>query len=133
MPFPVEESRIRKAEEAPGVRFPGSYRRRMQRDNGGELVVEEEGWWLFPILDDSDRKRLARTCNDVVRETRLSREWPGFPADGVAIADNEAGDRLIFLPDTADQQQLSSMVWCWRHDEAGDLEAFGEIFEGNED
>jgi hypothetical protein len=73
MPFPVDRKFIDRAEQKLGILLPPSYITRMERSNGGAVAVSEDAddfWELFPIFDDSDKKRLKRTCNDVVRETR---------------------------------------------------------------
>lgn len=38
-----------------------------------------------PILDSSDRKRLKRSCNDIVHETAFMRDWPDWPENALAI------------------------------------------------
>jgi SMI1 / KNR4 family (SUKH-1) len=116
MPFPTEMKFIRHTEDRLGVLLPLSYANAMCHENGGELVVAEEEWQLHPILDDSDRTRLKRTCNDVVRETIEARKWAGFPANGVCIAYNGGGDVLVFLPDAKDPNQLSEVIYCWHHE-----------------
>lgn len=115
MPFPVQARFLDAAEAALGVRFPSAYRARLAADNGGELCAGDEVWWLHPVRDDSDRRRLARTCNDVVRETRDARARPGFPAQAVAIAHNGAGDCLVFVPASAHAGSLDEPVWRWDH------------------
>ena len=98
MPFPLEPIRVEAAERTFGARFPRHYCESMIRANGGCVVAADEVWWLHPLLDDSDVRRLKRTCNDVIRETREAAAWPGFPAGALAIANNGAGDLLVFLP-----------------------------------
>ena len=85
MPFPVDLKFVTEAERKLGVKFPASFVLRMVRSNGGEVATPPDSWVLFPFLDTSDRKRLKRTCNDIVLETRKAREWRGFPGKGVAI------------------------------------------------
>lgn len=56
MAFPVEESRIRDAEETLGHAFPDALRQRLISENGGEIDDTDEGYWfLYPVYDDSDR------------------------------------------------------------------------------
>lgn len=113
MAFSVEESRIGRAEAALGRDLPPEYRVRLLRDNGGEVEASSElgddDWQLYPVWDDSDRKRAGRTANHVVRETSEAREWNGFPDDAIAIASNGTGDRLVVLAD-ADE------VHWWDHE-----------------
>lgn len=127
MPFPVDMKFVRRAEERLGVLFPLSYGNAMCHENGGELILGEEAWQLHPIFDDSDRTRIKRTCNDVVRETHEARKWRGFPAGGVGIAGNGSGDLLIFVPDLEDPTRLSEVLYCWRHD-TGEIETVADKF-----
>src|SRR5262249_60517281 len=85
------------AEEALGGTIPQSYRQAMMASKGGEVVAYNYVWVLPPILDNSDRKGLSRSCRDILRETRMMREWPDWPENAVAIADNGTGDKLLFL------------------------------------
>jgi hypothetical protein len=119
MPFPVDSVFIERAAEKLGIRLPLSYIARMQRSNGGEVEAAEDSWQLYPIFDDSDKTRIKRTCNDIVRETKLAREWPDFPASAVAIADNGTGDKLVFVPN-ASGDRLAEVVYLWDH-ETGEL------------
>jgi hypothetical protein len=132
MPFPVDSIFIDRAAEKLGIRLPLSYIAHMQRSNGGEVDAADDTWQLFPIYDDSDKKRIARTCNDIVRETKVAREWTGFPPNGVAIASNGTGDKLVFLPNEANER-LAEQVYWWDH-ETGEVhevaEDFGEIAGG---
>jgi hypothetical protein len=130
--FPVDREMLRKTETKLGRRLPESYVRRITRDNGG--YVEDAGggvWWLHPVHDDSDRRRLKRSTNDVLRETAFAREYPGFPEHGLAIAVNDYGDRLVLMPEGSDQ--FGSTVHCYDH-ENGQLgilsKDFGDLREG---
>ena len=126
MPFPVDSVFIDRAVEKLGIRLPLSYIACMQRSNGGEVEAADDVWQLYPIFDDSDKTRIRRTCNDIVRETKLAREWPDFPPNGVAIADNGSGDKLVFVPnDFADR--LAEVVYWWDH-ETGELTAIADDF-----
>lgn len=69
MPFDLDERCVQAAEQALSVSFPTSYRLAMMRSNGGTVATESDDWDLYPIADDSERKRLARTLNGVVPET----------------------------------------------------------------
>lgn len=89
----------------------------MRRSNGGALEIDDEEWVLHPVRDDSDRKRLARSSNDVVTETLAARQWKGFPDSAVAIGMNGSGDVLVLLADGA--KQFGEAVFIWEH-ETGD-------------
>jgi SMI1-KNR4 cell-wall len=87
---------IARAEASLDGTFPNIYKGHMLRRNGGEVEIDDEVWWLFPIRDESDPKRLRRTAVDVVVETRNVRSANiGFPFDCVAIGHNGAGDYLM--------------------------------------
>ena len=116
MPFPVDVAFITAAERELGLKFPASFVTRMTRQNGGELVCGAESWDLFPFFDTSDRTRISRTCNDIVRETRAARKRPGFPTDAVAIGTNGCGDLLILLPQSATPNALRHDVLWWDHE-----------------
>ncbi len=109
MAFPVDEDQIAAAEAQLGRSLPPAHRARLARNNGGEVVVGGREWALFPVLDETDRKRGARTANHILWETEQARAWPAFPAQAVAIASNGLGDLLVLLPGS-DGPQL------WRHE-----------------
>jgi hypothetical protein len=98
MGFPTTEEFLRNAEQALGVPLPPALRDRLLRDNGGEVEAADDVWQLFPVQDTTDRKRLSRTANHIVRETAEARKWRGFPAAAIAIASNGSGDHLIVDP-----------------------------------
>jgi len=113
MSFDVAERHVQAAEAALGVSFPAMYRLAMMKCNGGTVATEDDDWELYPISDDSDRKRLARTLNGVVPETQRARSWRGFPSSAVALANNGEGDQLVFL---ANGGELGPAVFAWRHE-----------------
>ena len=116
MPFQTSESFVAAAETQLGMQFPASLRSHLIADNGGELDLDDDTWWLFAVADNSDRKRLARSANHIVRETAKARTWSGFPAKAVAIAHNGSGDCLILLPNEADPTRLDSALYLWDHE-----------------
>lgn len=120
MAFPGDLERIVAAERELGFQFPAAWRRSLERLNGGEFVLNGEDWSIHPVWDDSDPKRASRAANDVRRETGEARKWHGFPAAGIALANNGQGDLLIWMPGLAS-------VHRWDHEEAliedlGDLD-----------
>lgn len=115
MPFSLEIRFVKRTEEKLGRRLPLSYVAMMCRANGGELSIGTDIWWLYPIFDDSDQKRLKRTCNDIVRETESAQKWPGFPTDAIAIGHNGSGDQLIFLGQM-DGDRFGDSVYWWDHE-----------------
>jgi len=116
MPFTVEDKWIDEAERRLSVKLPISYRQIISIENGGSLDILEESWELYHIWDKSDKKRLKRTCNDIVHETSVARSCEGFPQNGVAIASNGCGDELLYLPNETNQQILDETVFFWSHE-----------------
>lgn len=127
MPFPVEIKYVTETETRLGVKFPASFVVRMTKLNGGSVETDVDGWELFPFLDSTDRKRLARTCNDIVHETQFARQSPRFPADAVAIGANGGGDYLILVPQADAPQLLSHEVFWWDH-ETGEISHVADDF-----
>lgn len=109
MAFPVSEDKIVDAETVLGRRLPELLRSRLLRNNGGDLVADDDDWILHPVRDHSDRKRLSRTANDIVTETKAALGWSGFPSNGIAIASNGSGDLLVLMPGSDD-------VFFWDHE-----------------
>lgn len=128
MPFPVDIKYINETERKLGVKFPPSYVVQMVRENGGSVETSFDTWFLYPIFDTSDKKRLKRTCNDVVRETKSAKDWPDFPPDAVAIGANGGGDQLILIPQKDDPKLLAHEV-CWWDHETGDIAKIADDFE----
>ncbi len=113
MPFDLDEKFIAQTEEKLGARLPENYRKAMMSANGGEIGMDEDDWEQYPILDTSDKKRLSRTSNDVITETRSCRGWDGFPENAVAVAKNGFGDQMVFLK-TGDV--FGPDVYFWSHE-----------------
>jgi hypothetical protein len=119
MAFPLDIQFVKHAEAKLGRKLPLAYVAEMCRENGGEVATETDHWWLYPIFDDSDRKRLKRTCNDIVRETASARKWPNFPETALAIGNNGGGDQLVILADPQTDRYADAIYW-WDH-ETGEL------------
>jgi hypothetical protein len=100
MAFPGSEDLVAAAEGAVGRRLPEAHRRRLIRENGGEIEAAGEHWALYPVWDGTDRRTVARTTNHLIRENdALRREWPDvLPPAYIAIADNGGGDMLVLGP-----------------------------------
>jgi SMI1-KNR4 cell-wall len=114
MPFPVAIAQIHEAERQLGRKLPMDLRVRLHRENGGQIEAAGESWQLFPVFDSSDRKRITRTANHIVRATQAARTWTDFPQDAIAIAENGSGDFLIL-------RAGSDEVEFWDH-ETGESE-----------
>jgi len=124
VPFAIDDAQIDTAEAEIGARLPTSYRDAMKRSNGGEFETEADDWFLHPIFDNSDRKRITRTANHILLETRVAMEWSGFPRDALCIGHNGSGDRLVFLKDGA---AVGDQLYAWRH-ETGETELIATDF-----
>ncbi len=127
MPFPLDTIFVDPAAQKLGIRLPISYIVKMQRSNGGDINVAGDDWQLFPIYDDSDKNSIRRTCNDIVRETKLARERACFPSDGVAIASNGGGDLLLFLPNEMGER-MSEAIYFWDH-QTGESKSVAEAID----
>ena len=127
MPFPLDARFVRNAEEKLGLALPLGYVARMCRDNGGQVAVGRDSFSLHPILDSSDRKRITRTCNDIVRETAAASRWTGFPPEALAIGNNGGGDLLVLVPDPVGVRYADAVYW-WDH-ETGQLHLAANSFE----
>lgn len=129
MPFPLDFRFVRAAEARLGRSLPLGYVARMCRDNGGAVAVGRDLFQLHPILDTTDRKRLARSCNDILRETAAARKYQPdqFPPDALAIGNNGGGDLLVLVPD-ADGRRYADAVYWWDH-ETGELHPAADAFE----
>jgi SMI1 / KNR4 family (SUKH-1) len=120
VPFPVGEDRIEEAEAQLRRPLPAALRHRLMRDNGGKIVVagypgDDPIWSLHPVWDPSDRRRMARTANHIVSETRAAHKGIAhLPAGSIVIAHNGSGDLLLIPVDRDDP------VW-WNH-ETGEVE-----------
>lgn len=115
MLFPITAAEIAKTESKTGFSFPLGLKSRLSMDNGGEIEVAGDSWQLIPFLDSSDRKRVARTCNDIVRETARMRDWQGFPTDALVVAQNGGGDYLIIRPNAEGSTELGETIYFWDH------------------
>lgn len=124
MPFNLDASFILIAEQVLGAALPVSYKAAMQTSNGGELDALGDIWQLYPIADTSDRKRIARTANHIIKETGLALEWSAFPVHALAIANNGTGDQLVFL---REGDSYSEAVYHWCH-ETGVLDIVANDF-----
>lgn len=116
MPFPTEPRHVDAAERVLGVSFPAEYRARILRENGGEIElegvgeIEDDGWWLYPVRDDSTPRHLARSHDDVVRQTQLA-AGQDLPHGAVVIGEDGCGNLLLLLPRDEGAAALEPCVW----------------------
>ena len=109
MGFPVDEPYIVAAEQALGRDLPPALTSRLRRNNGGEIRTEDMDWTLYPVYDSTDRTRISRTANHIVRESARWLAWHGFPEGAVAIAEDGCGNALIVLAG-------SDEIRVWNHE-----------------
>lgn len=124
MPFDLDEKFVADTEKKIGARLPESYRSKMKAENGGTIETDSDEWFLYPIFDGSAKKRIARTCNDVLQENSSMKEWPNWPENAFAIANNGCGDALAFLIRDC---RAEDTVYVWKH-ETGDLKKLADDF-----
>jgi hypothetical protein len=125
--FSTTEEQIDAAERELGTSFPAELRERLQVENGGEIAVADwpELWQLFPVRDDSDKRRIKRSANHIVRENESLadlRDHGELPADAIAVATNGGGDLLVLTSEGS--------FAVWDH-ETAELEAASVVW--NED
>lgn len=116
MPFPTTERFLTRAEAELDCKLPREYHAWLLKNNGGELSAANDRWEVFPVFDDSDRKKTSRSASHIIRETMMARRWRGFPPKGVPFATNGGGDLLIFLPRDRDSAELAPEVYIWHHE-----------------
>lgn len=124
MAFDVSEKYVAAAESNLEVRLPETYRDAMKKENGGTRKSASDLWSIIPIFDQSDRKRMSRTSNDIVRETKAMSSWTGWPPKAICIAQNGTGDALIFLREGA---VCDGTVYLWNH-ETGSVKMVAQDF-----
>jgi hypothetical protein len=124
MPFELDERFIIATEHQLGASLPYAYRQAMRASNGGQILAYGDVWQLHPILDTGDRKRLKRSCNDILHETEFMRDWPGWPQNALAITSNGGGDRLVLLKGS---RRYEPTVYVWM-DDRGDLVVVAQAF-----
>ncbi len=93
MAFPVADRFIVAAEQMLGRQFPRTTEVRLARSNGGEIEAGNDDWVLPSRSRRSDRKRLARSANDISRETELDRGGRAFRLTRVRLP--QTGRRLV--------------------------------------
>ena len=125
MAFNISDEKIAKTEASLGRRLPPVYRSIMGESNGGTAFDEEDQWDIYPIQDDSDRKRLSRSCNHIIAETKSAKEWKGFPAEGLVVGGNGFGDVMLLLPSETDPTLFSDRLFVYWH-ETGKVESLAD-------
>jgi hypothetical protein len=130
MAFDISEAQIALTEAELGRRLPPVYRSILMARNGGTMWLkganpDDYTWQLHPIKDASDRKRITRSCNHILAETKSAREWHGFPDEGLAIANDGSGDLLVILPHASDSAAYGDWIYVFSH-ELGETKPFAQ-------
>ncbi len=123
MSFPINHKYIVEAELELKVKFPTKFKTRMIQSNGGELISDEFDFELYPFFDKSNKKRISRTCNHIVLETKNARKWNGFPQSGIAIGSDGLGNQIILTH--KGNGMLGEDVYFWSY-ETGKIERIGK-------
>ncbi|HAI97274.1 MAG: SMI1/KNR4 family protein [Cycloclasticus sp.] len=124
VPFNLSEEQLLQTEKELGCTLPNEYRESMKSENGGEAQTKEDDWEFYPIKDTSDRKRVSRTCNHIIKETDSYKGFRNFPENALAIASNGLGDQMVFIIESG---QYQSTVYLWLH-ETGELQELAASF-----
>ena len=124
MPWPIDKKFISEAEQSIGAALPAEYKISMMSMNGGAVKTSDDIWSLHPIWDKSNKKRLTRTSNDILRETKAMVAWIGWPENAICIGSNGTGDALIFL---IQKNVVKPTVYKWNH-ETGQTVKIAENF-----
>lgn len=89
----------------------------MMDRNGGTIFLAEDDWELHPVQDTSDRKRISRTANHILKEQAVYQHWIGAKPDTLSIATNGCGDHLVLMKQG---DSYLPEVYRWDH-ETGEL------------
>lgn len=128
MPFPVDEQYILETEKELGLAFPATFKSRMRKENGGEIEATDDTWTIYPFFDKSDIKRVKRTTNNILLETKNVRKWDNFPLNAIVIGENGGGDKLVLMPEDTAPGQLAEKVFMWFH-ETGEVMKLADNFD----
>ena len=114
MAFPASDA-LTAIEPRLGRRLPEPHRRRLIRENGGEVAAAGDTWTLHLVWDPTHHPTMGRTASHIVRENEVLRiELPdALPEGWIAIAENDEGDLLVLAPD-------DDVIRTWDH-ESGTL------------
>jgi hypothetical protein len=122
--FNLEEKFILQAETELEANLPKSYKASMQKNNGGEIKISGDIWEQYPIFDNSDRKRISRTCNHIISETKSCEGFGDFPPKAIAIAGNGCGDQLVLFKQNS---SYGNTIYIWSH-ETGEVDKVANDF-----
>ena len=95
----------------------------MIKNNGGELIINDFEFQLYPFLDKSDKKRISRTCNHIGLETKKAGQWQESPDNAVAIGNDGFGNHIILIH--FGNGKLTETIYFWDH-ESGQIEVIAK-------
>lgn len=127
MPFDLKEEFINRAEQDLNIsKFPENYRQFMMLSNGGFFEVGDDdsdeyvGFDLYPIADMSEKKRMKRTFNNVVRETLNSRNnYVSGEYDNYILIGDDGGQGVYLFKINPDRS-VDENVWYRAYDQIDD-------------
>ncbi|WP_296282488.1 SMI1/KNR4 family protein [uncultured Acinetobacter sp.] len=82
----------------------------------------------FSIFDQADKKRIKRTCNHILYETKQAQHWIGFPAHAIAIASSNGAGDLLILQKSDHSHLLQETIYRWSH-ETGESKVIAKCFD----
>ena len=86
----------------------------MIRLNGGGVEVGTDYFELHPFYDTSDKKRIKRTCNSIVHETKTARDHYRLPKYLIVIGNNGGGDVLVYKIE--ENRKIEPTVYWFDHE-----------------
>lgn len=110
--LPIEQ--LEACEKELGLSFPEHYRNALLEENGGTVETNEDYWEIVPIKDKTDRKRLSRTCNDIIHETNSFSKFNNWHENAYVIAQNGSGDALVFF---REGNRFEKEIFMWSHED----------------
>ena len=127
MPFPIEQKYLEEMEKSLHVKFPSEYRNAMINENGGEIQKDNYHFRLYPFFDKSNKKRISRTSNHILKENESVKKWNNFPEEAIAIGSDDFGNQLVFLK-VIEESIANEELFFWDH-ETGELIKIADSFE----
>lgn len=78
MAFDIEHKYIEEAERELEATLPLDYKSIMSKNNGGDIILNQDLFQAFPIFDKSTKKRISRTCNHIIVENARNKKTSKF-------------------------------------------------------
>ena len=109
MAHSVSKKFIEETEIALSFTFPESFKIAIEKENGATFASENDDWEMYPILDLTDKKSLARTYNDIKRQNESLKKNEQFPKNAISVGNNGCGDELILFSNCNE-------IFYWDHE-----------------